>query len=476
MKKKTWRHLAEACVFMLLLGMMLVYSSRLLERKASKKQFGPFLENPQQYDVLFFGDSRFVNCLFPMELWEDYGIAGYNLSCYGNTMPVSYWSMINAFDYADPDVVVLAVNDVQKDLKVTGSSSDLHTALDFLPLSRNKARAIEDLMSDPLAVDDEGNRYMDMKWEYYFTLGKYHSRWNELTSDDAVWQPNVQNGANMMIGVAPAQEYDLIDADLYDEEYGVGYSYLRMAIEACQSRGMQVLLVNLPYPASEGAQMSANTVGSIAEEYGVDYLDMISMDSVVDYAVDSFDLHGHLNPSGGWKVTDFLGAYLRERYDVADRRSDAAYASWKQEEQDYDAYKMEQIAAQQKLANLLMMAHDDSVNVEMAVKAQSDLYWEDQLLLLVHNMAREHVFEPDAYSIWSNSMFPLTGLDDAVWNDESYCLMLDRGQQAVVECVGEEAEDYAMACFGQPVWQEGKQVRIRVTDVKTGNLLADRQF
>ena len=158
MKKKTWLRVLESCVFVVLACAVLAGATRVLERKASRNQFGPFLDDPQQYDVLFFGDSHFVNSLFPMELWKDYGIAGYNLACYGNTMPANYWSMMNALDYADPEVVVVAVNGVQKDLKVTGSSSDLHTALDFYPLSRTKARAIEDLMDDPYAADDDGNR------------------------------------------------------------------------------------------------------------------------------------------------------------------------------------------------------------------------------------------------------------------------------------------------------------------------------
>jgi len=476
MKKKTWLHVLQSCVFVLLLGIVLACCSRVLERKASSNQFGPFLKNPQQYDVLFFGDSRFVNCLFPMELWEDYGIAGYNLSCYGNTMPVTYWSMMNAFDYVTPKVAVIAINGVRKDLKVTGSSSDVHTAFDFFPLSRTKIQAIEDLMDDPQAADDDGNRYVDMKWEYYFTLGKYHSRWSEIVPNDFSGNPNVQKGADMMVGVAQCEDYDIIDDDLYAEEQGVGYSYMRRAIEECQERGIEVLLVHLPYPASEDSQMNANTVGSIAEEYGVDYHDFVRMDSVVDYAVDCYDQQAHLNPSGGWKITDFLGQYLRERYDLADHRGDSSYANWQQDQQNYAAYKQKLIAAQNNLESLLVMLHDDSVSVDIAVKEQADLYWNDQVLTLLHNMNREHVYEPEAYSKWSNSMFPLTGLEDALWSDEAYFVTLDRGNAAVSEFVGEDAAWQAEQSFGSPVWEEGKEIRIRVKDRATGNLITERQF
>ena len=474
MKKKNLLRGLEAVLFCAVLSAVLWALSGLMERKASRNQFGPFLEHPQQYDVLFFGDSRFVNCLFPMELWEDYGIAGYNLSCYGNTMPVSYWSMMNAFDYVRPKVVVLAVNGARKDLKVTGSSSDLHTALDFLPLSRTKVRAIRDLTDDPYAKDDEGNHYVDMRWEYCFTLGKYHDRWSELTPSDFTGRPNVQKGADMMVGVAPTEDYSVIDDDLYAEEQGVGYSYLRRTIEECRRRGIEILLVHLPYPASENAQMHAHTIGSIAEEYGVDYIDFVRLDSVVDYAVDCYDQQAHLNPSGGLKVTDFIGQYLAEHYGLEDRRGDADYANWQEDERNYAAYKRGLILGQDQLPNLLMMLHDDSVSASIAIRAQADLYWDDQTLTLLHNTAREHVFEKDEYSKWSNSMFPLEGLDEAVWADEAYFLELDRADGTLREYVGAQADAKAEEVFG--AWEEGKEIRILLTDPATGERLAERQF
>lgn len=476
MKKNTWIRLVESVVFVLLLCAALSGVSRLMERKASRNQFGPFLEEPQQYDVLFFGDSRFVNCLFPMEIWADYGIPGYNLSCYGNTMPANYWSMMNALDYANPKVVVLAVNGVRKDLKVTGSSSDLHTAFDFFPLSRTKMHAIEDLMDDPYAVDDYGNRYVDMKWEYYFTLGKYHERWRELGPNDLTGVPNVQKGADMMVGVAPTEDYNIIDGDWYAEEQGVGYAYMRRMIEECQNRGIDILLVHLPYPASEDAQMHANTVGSVAEEYGVNYVDFVYMDSVVDYAVDCYDQQAHLNPSGGLKVTDFIGEYLSTHYGLEDRRGDSAYRNWDEAQARYAAYKCNLLAGQDKLENVLVMLHDDDVSAQIAVQAHAELYWNDAMLMLLHNAPREHVYEADAYSMWSNSMYPLDGLEDALWEDTAYFLDLNRADGRVDEYIGNDAMMQAQSVFGDQIWEEDKEVRIRVTDSMTGALILDKQF
>lgn len=322
MKKKIGGFL-KAIVFCALTLGMAAGVSRLVERKESIEKMKPFLDHAGEYDMLFLGDSIMNTGVFPMEMWEKYGITGYNIASYGNTLPISYWALQNALDYADPKLVVLDVQGTSKTYKLSGNSSDVHTAFDCYPISRTKIAALDDLMDDPYAVDDSGVAYADMKWEYLFTLGKYHSRWSELTSEDIHPIYNREKGAKSVMAVADAQDYDLIDEDRATEENGQwGFVYLRRIIENCQKRGIDVLLVHLPYPASEEQQMDANAVYYIAEEYGVDYIDFVSMDQVADYATDCFDAHEHLNPSGARKVSDYLGRYISEHYDIADHRGE----------------------------------------------------------------------------------------------------------------------------------------------------------
>ena len=95
-------------------------------------------------------------------------------------------------------------------------------------------------MDDPDAVDDSGTAYADMKWEYLFTLGKYHTRWSELTDADFHPAYNREKGAKSVIAVADAQDYDLIDEMQATEESGqTGFIYLRRIIEDCQARGIR---------------------------------------------------------------------------------------------------------------------------------------------------------------------------------------------------------------------------------------------
>ena len=465
MKNTALRRLLESAVFLLLLCAAIACTARVLERKRSRQLFSPFFQEAELCDVLFFGDSRFMNGMLPLEMWADYGIAGYNLSCYGNSLPVSYWSMMNALDYADPQLVVLAVNGVRSDRKISGSSGDLHTALDFFPLTRTKAQAIEDLMHDPEypdAADDDGNLYRDIRWEYYLPLGKYHSRWSELTKDDISAPDPSSRGGEVLTGVMSYGEYEIIDDDLYAEEMGHGFAYLRRAIEACAQRGIDLLLINLPQPAAIDTQKHANTVSSIAEEYGVGYVDLSRLDSIVDYAVDCCDEQPHLNASGSLKVTDFLASYIRDHYQLPDRRSDVRYAHWDQHFSAYADQKLARIREQDDLHSLLALLHDDDFDVRMAIRDDAPLFSDDTAITLIHNIAREHVLSGSEYDMWSGGMFPLAGFDDALWNYLPYFLHMQEGVAA--ELTGQAAEQAALEAFGE----DRSAVVIEIIDRRTG--------
>lgn len=472
MKEKMCRAVKTAAFCALLLAALWA-TTNLVERKASIAKFRPFLDAPGEYDVLFVGDSHSVNGVFPMELWSHYGVAAYNLAGIGNTLPVSYWVLMNALDSAQPRLVVIGVKDVEKSYKLSGSSSDVHTALDCFPLTRTKVRAVMDLMDDPYATDDDGNAYMDMRWEYLFTLGKYHSRWSEVSWGDVRYERNCMKGAEMRIGVAEPDDYDIIDEDSTLEESGWGFAYLRRMIEACRSRGIEVLLVHLPYPADEMSQRAANTVAGLAEEYDVRYVDFVSLDQVVDYATDCYDSFSHLNPSGAQKVTDYLGRYIRAHYDVPDRRQDPAYAHWAQDEAVYRARKLEYIGTQQNLRNVLMLLHDSSLSASIAVDPGSPYYADETCLALLQNIPREHIFEEDAYSKWSGDLLPLETLDSAAQAGEAYFLCVEKGR-VVREAAGREAETERAACFGAR--KDGASVHVRVEDADPGHAAVLRQF
>ena len=493
MKRQTLLRLIKAVCFCALLGLCLSAATRLTQRKASINRIAPLLEHPTAYDVIFTGNSHMVNSVLPQELWREYGIAAYNAASYGNMMPMTYWTSTILFDhYATPKLLVVDVKDVGSNAKLTGSSADAHTALDCFPLTLTKARAIEDLMDDPNLTDDEGNAYRDIRFEYYFPLAKYHSRWSALGDGDFHPRHTREKGGELAIGVATPRDYDITDSS--GDEYGIGFQYLRRLIEDCQRRGIEVLLTHLPYPATDEEQVVANTVRYIADDYGVNYIDFVSLDQVVDYDTDCFDFNSHQNASGAQKITDYLGRYIRDHYDLPDHSGDADWAA------GYNAYyeeKLDHLRAQGNPASALMLLHDSSVSAVIALPADSAVYADEKLMRLLHNTAREHIYEEDAYAKWSSALFPLDGLEDAAYDGEACLIVLDRGSGVITQVPGGSAEletSFGALCASMEggaltltLSREGgpaftlddspcHDVRILVIDGRTGDVAASPAF
>lgn len=75
--KKIKRIISCAITICLTIG-ILTYLTDLMERKSSDQKYEDFWKQEEGFDVLFFGTSHMINGVFPMKLWDDYGIVSYN--------------------------------------------------------------------------------------------------------------------------------------------------------------------------------------------------------------------------------------------------------------------------------------------------------------------------------------------------------------------------------------------------------------
>lgn len=231
--------------------------TELTERKASEYKYQPFYEQEEDFDVLFMGSSHVLNGVFPMELWNDYGIVSYNFGGHGCFLTSSYYLLENALEYTSPELVVIDCYFLSRTEKMVDMNYQ-HYSFDSMPLSVNKLEAVYDII-------EEGER-MDFIWNF----SVYHNRWNELTAEDFGSEVTKEKGAEAKYNVAVPEEVVTIGADQKFEGETVNIEYLKKMIETCQSLGIDVLLTYIPFPAAEECQMEANRVYDIAQEYGVE--------------------------------------------------------------------------------------------------------------------------------------------------------------------------------------------------------------
>jgi len=401
--------IVTTCLTICLLG----YLTDLTERKSSDAKYADFFSQDEDFNVLFMGSSHIINAVFPMELWEDYGIVSYNLGGHSNQLPTTYWTMENALDYTTPDLIVIDCLGVSGSWKCSDIFSYLHLSFDAFPLSVTKVKAVWDLLDDPkLEADvkngttresEEPRTKLGLLWDY----SVYHNRWKELEKQDFETSINLEKGAESRIKVVRGQ-LNKIDSSQKIEPGTVADDYLRRMIEDCQRRGIDVLLTYLPFPASEKKQKEANYIYDLAEEYGVNYINFLDMD-LIDYQTDLYDEGSHLNPSGARKVTDYLGKYIVENYPVEDQRNNEKYEFWNQDYEEYIEVKNNNLKEQSGIVNYLMLLSGEEADVILDVR-NKDIYKNAWIMDLLENIG----VDKNEISESTDFIIKLDGIDKVI--------------------------------------------------------------
>lgn len=317
--------LIEVITVLILLALMVGFAQNLLKRKASDNEYRIFYECSKDIDVLFFGASVVHYSIYPMQLWNDYGITSYNMGNDSERLKMTYYDLLNSLDYANPKVVVVDLSA----LTWAGGSRDGtlkdHAFLDALPLSKNKINEVD-------TIFDKDERY-----EYLIPFTLYHSRWNELTKEDFLFNTrDIQYGASIHTGVMKTTHPSLVsidesrDVNMDDES-----KTLSDMAKLCKDRGIKLVFIYLPYGHRGGDAKCREKCAQFVKSLDVDYCDLLYAD-FVDWDRDFID-GAHLNYYGGEKLTDYLGSMLSNDYNLKDHRADETISScWSK---DYNEYK-----------------------------------------------------------------------------------------------------------------------------------------
>ncbi len=435
--RKYIRRGAELLLFLCLLAAAFVLAARLVERKDSAAKNGDYFELAGRADVLLLGSSHMINGINPALLYEEYGIAAYNLGGHGNVMPVTYWEFVNALDYGTPRYVVIdtylldkdyqyldVMTDAESEADRSAAVDQLHEVLDAFPMSRNKEKAIRELLSDE-----------ELRREFRFDFIRYHSRWSQLTSED--YEGLTGNAAKeAILGASMRYEtakwvdtYERIDpADKLEAET-VGKVYLRRILDLCAEKGIYPILVQIPFAANEDLQRIANSAQDIADAYGIPYLNMNYVENLINYDTDQ-QSQTHLNASGAAKTTAWLGKVLSEEVGVPDRRGDASYQPWQEAASAYHAQLREQILNPTDLYAELMMLSMNEVSTIVFVNNDSVAFYDDTLKTLIKTLSGTDGIETMAGS-------PL-----------GYCLIYDPATDTCEETMQEVPLENIQTSFG----------------------------
>lgn len=283
-------------------------------------------------EVAFFGSSQVAQGISGMKLYEDYGISAYTLGTARQPMLAAYTWLKECWKTQKIKVAVL---DVAELYYGTVPEARYRQAFDNMKFSWNKLQAVYQHCKVLEA------KKPDPFFSYIFKIGKYHSRWKSLTEEDYTFyleeQPVFRGNALYCDKVVLDINKLAYDSDTPKEGVTMNEQellYTEKFISFCKENGIELLL--LKTPRTDWTITQHQQVEAFAGEQEIPFLDLSSMANLqamgIDAAADFMDKK-HLNFSGAEKLSGYLGAYLKENYDLTDFRQEAGF-----DELNYDRY------------------------------------------------------------------------------------------------------------------------------------------
>jgi len=285
-----------------------------------------YRQEPDTVDVLVVGTSMVYAGINTNILWKEYGIAAYNLCSVEEPFWIAYHTMEEALKTQHPKVILL---DAKPATYTTSYQKRGRVILNTFGIRDLPERIRATLASVENPRDAAG---------YILKLPQVHSAYKTLTWNDFAFPPDNEGRGPTWKGFNEADKVDghkRVDLSRFvkgklkinerEEEYA------RKIFEMAKEKGIPILLIGMPSPNYYLDYLYYNTLWSLADEYGVPYINYNRTEYNIglDYEKDFADWN-HLNVNGSVLFTRRLGKDLKETFDFPDRRGETAWNSWEQ--------------------------------------------------------------------------------------------------------------------------------------------------
>ena len=288
-------------------------------------------------ETLFVGSSMTEFGIDVMTLYEKYGICAYNLGNSGQPVLGSSFWLEEAYKYQSESLktVVFDVSIMRTQLR----TSYYRTATENMKLSGLKYEAVDAYAKD-----------LNQTISYLFPVLSYHSKWNELTSEDFGVPQSMLYEWSRGQCFSTDTAFELLTKDtLLTFEYDVdesaecvelddeGLEYFERMLKFCKEKDLNLILIKTPNPLTWSSS-EHNTFKALSKEYGVEFIDFnfepYTSEISYDCLLDSMD-GIHLNYYGAEKLATWFGNYLIQNGYAHDVRGDEKYAFMEDEVEEY---------------------------------------------------------------------------------------------------------------------------------------------
>ena len=282
-----------------------------------------YQQDENTVDVLVLGTSMAYSAVNTNLLWAENGIAAYNLC--GAEMPywVSYYYLQEALKTQSPKVIVLDAQPATYGMDTPARGRIIMSTFGIRdPLNRLQAIAASAAPEDFLS--------------YALGYPAVHSTYSDVTLADFVFPPDNGGRGPAWKGYIEYNETERLtkpnQADWNQSARPLSSKqqlYFEKILALANEKGINVLVTAFPTPYFATDIPYFSTLQGIAERYQAMFINYNHPDSKLtwDYTRDFAD-NQHLNIRGSARLTEKLARDLMIRYNLPDRRGEAAYSSY----------------------------------------------------------------------------------------------------------------------------------------------------
>lgn len=329
------KKIAKAAVFLALCAVLLLYATKIFQTKFTNDNCQTYMADElylledNSVEVVFCGSSQVVFGVSGMELYEDYGISAYSTGSPDQSVLCSLGWLREIDKTQDIKVCVL---DVSQLMEVSDESS-YRQSIDQMHLSRNKLELVRQHVRESAAFSGAGElEQADSQLSYLIPFLKYHARWESLMRKDFCY---TVEESTLFRGNYPADDtysfssYDnLMEPETKKKSKIQVKEWEKTALlqmqQYCEENGIALVLIKTP--KEDWTETKQERVQALAEELGLPYLDYATEAGCEELGLDfytDFKDPQHLNLRGADKLSDAVGAYLKQHYDLTDFRETA---------------------------------------------------------------------------------------------------------------------------------------------------------
>jgi len=290
------------------------YIVRPIDADGAFAQIDTFHNLPENsIDVIVYGSSHAFRGFNVMELYDKYGIGGYNYGFHWQQLNTTKMFLKDSLLTQNPKIVIIetyyAANVVNK--------SDMSAQVYYTRYLNNKEDRADYLK---MCFEGKPRGYIS----YFFPLYAFHDNWSSLKESSF---SELQYGSNKMLYSMGVNTWDngITKEEIPDRstQEQLAFDELALAeldeiVSICKENNIDIIFFTNPYV---GVYQYSEAMHEYANKNGCQYFNMFELISEVGINEETdFNDAGHLNVAGATKVADYIGAYIDKNYVLADQR------------------------------------------------------------------------------------------------------------------------------------------------------------